>query len=202
MTIPEKAVPWFLSACWQAVALVGLLAAVGPAAGGPPVPAPRPQQVVHTQHADLVYEHRGQVEELARRLGVAPAGPGLPPDVGGLAARIDALLTEVRRVLNRQPTRPGKLVIRLLPDARAVAHQHQVLKAVPPLPERRGPLPSFYEPQSRTIFLSVADARVGIVVHEMTHHVLCQSSGAWPSEAFQESLARYLEERFNTGRSR
>lgn len=166
----------------------------------PPRP---PQQVLHAQQADLVYDHRGQMEELAVRLGVAPPAPGLPPDSGMLALRLDAMLTEVSRTLNRRPARPVKLTIRLLPDGLAVQRQQDALKG-PGLPggaPGRRSLPSFYEPQSRTVFLSLADARLGVLAHEMTHFILCESSGAWPSEAYQESLARYLEERFNTGRS-
>ncbi len=199
----EKIQARTLSVGLAGLALALLLAGGrGGAVGAQPV-APRPQQVLHAQQADLVYDHRGQVEELALRLGVAPPGPGMAPDLGQLALRLDALLAEVSRTLNRRPARPVKLTIRLLPDGVAVQRHQDALKglALHGAPASRRSLPSFYEPRSRTVFLSLADARLGVLAHEMTHFILCESSGTWPSEAFQESLARYLEERFNTGRS-
>jgi hypothetical protein len=34
----------------------------------------------------------------------------------------------------------------------------------------------------------------------MTHFILCESYPVWPSETFQEELARYVEDRFNAGK--
>ncbi len=195
-----------LRLCLRIAAALALLLVGGHlrvAAGAQPFLPRPPVQVLHSQQADLVYEHRRHLEELALKMGVAPPAPGLPPEVGLLALRIDAMLTEISRTLNRRPATPVKLTIRLLPDATAVWRQYETLRPSRPSQPlvRGGPLPAFYEPRSRTIYLSVADARVGMLAHEMTHFILCESSGSWPSEAFQESLARYLEERFNTGRS-
>lgn len=183
-----------VAAMWSLVVLLG---AWHPAGAAPPkAPPAEPRQVFHTQRLDIVFDQRRQLEELASRLGVRP------PEVGMLALRLDAMLTEVARVLNRGPAPKVKLTIRLLPDALAVQRQHRLLTGAGSGGTGvRGPLPSFYEPRSRTMYLSLADARVGVVAHEMVHFILCESGGAWPGEAFQESLARYLEERFNTGRS-
>ena len=161
-----------------------------------------PQQVFHTEQADIVYEHRADLEELSRRLGAV--GPGAPPqaDLGRLAEKIDGMLNEVSRVLQKWPARPVKLTIRLLRDGFQVQHQQLALRAAPPhhvAPGHR-PLESYYEPRVLTIFLSLADARPGILAHEMTHFILCESPGARTGEAYQESLARYMEDRFNTDR--
>ncbi|MCL6620629.1 MAG: hypothetical protein K6T55_00865 [Syntrophobacterales bacterium] len=171
--------------------------------GGPPaVRRPMPQQLFHTERVDVVYDRREHLEELARRLGIAPPGPGAPPDLGALALRLDDMLAEITRVLQRRPPPGVRLRLRLLPDALAVRREHDALTgrgARTPAP--RGWLPAFYEPRRRTLYLSVADARVGILAHELTHFVISESPGGRPSEAFQESLARYLEERYLSGRS-
>lgn len=176
-----------------------------PAQPGVPPPAlrrPVLQQLFHTERVDVVYDHREHLEELARRLGVAPAAPGAPPDLGALALRLDDMLAEITRVLKRRPPPGVQLRLRLVPDALAVRREHDALSGRrSPSPTSRGWLPAFYEPKSRTLYLSLADARIGILAHELTHFVLSESPGGWPSEVFQESLARYLEERFLSGRS-
>jgi hypothetical protein len=160
------------------------------------------RQVFHTQKADIVYEHRGELEELARRLGAV--GPGSPPqaDLGRLTDQIDGMLAEISRVLQRQPASQVRLTIRLLRDGVQVQRQQLALRAAPSphgAPGQR-PLESYYEPRLRTIFLSLADARAGILAQEMTHFILLESPGARTGEAYQESLARYMEDRFNSGK--
>ncbi len=172
--------------------------------GRPPAALRRPplQQLFHTERVDVVYDRREHLEELARRLGVAPPAPGAPPDLGALALRLDDMLAEITRVLKRQPPPGVRLRLRLVPDALAVRRQHDALTGLRPhTPGPRGWLPAFYEPKSRTLYLSVADARIGLLAHELTHFVLSESPGGRPSEVFQESLARYLEERYLSGRS-
>jgi hypothetical protein len=160
------------------------------------------RQVFHTQRADIVYEHRGELEELARRLGAV--GPGSPPqaDPGRLTDQIDGMLAEISRVLQRQPPGHVRLTIRLLPDGIQVQRQQLALRAAPSPhgPPGQRPLESYYEPRLRTIFLSLTDARLGILAHEMTHFILLESPGARTGEAYQESLARYMEDRFNSGK--
>lgn len=159
------------------------------------------RQVFHTQKADIAYEHRGELEELARRLGAV--GPGSPPqaDLGRLTDQIDGMLAEISRVLQRQPPAHVRLTIRLLPDGVQVQRQQLALRAAPSPHAAPGrPLESYYEPRLRTIFLSLADARAGILAHEMTHFILLESPGARTGEAYQETLARYMEDRFNAGR--
>lgn len=159
-------------------------------------------QVFHTGQADLLADSRADLEELARRLGaVSPASPA-QPDLGLLSDQIDAMLTEISRVLHKQPAKPVRLQIRLLRDGFQVQQQQLALRSppLPPGPPAGRPLPSYYEPRLRTIFLSLADARTGILAHEMTHFILCESSPAVTSPEYQESLARYMEDRFNSGK--
>jgi hypothetical protein len=161
-----------------------------------------PPSVFHTQKADIVYDHRTDLEELARKLGAI--GPGSPPsaDLGRLSDLIDGMLSEISRVLQKWPTNPVRLTIRLLRDGFQVQQQQMALRTPPPPRPPQAPryLQSYYEPRLRTIFLSLADARIGLLAHEMTHFILLESPGARTSEEYQESLARYMEERFNAGK--
>ncbi len=52
---------------------------------------------------------------------------------------------------------------------------------------------AFYAPDEKTIFISVADARRGILVHEITHAILDQYFVVAPSTVIQEILAEFVE---------
>jgi hypothetical protein len=184
---------FILSAFWL---LFGVLWAQGQSA--------RPwtsTQVFHTHQADLIADHWADLEELARRLGaVSPAVPG-QPDLGLLADRIDHMVLEVGRVLQKRPLQPVRLQIRLLRDGFQVRQQQLALRVSPsPNQPVHLSLASYYEPRLRTIFLSLTDARLGVLVHEITHFILCESTPVPPNPEYQENLARYMEERFNAGR--
>jgi hypothetical protein len=161
-----------------------------------------PTQVFQTREADIVYDQRADLEELARRLGaLAAAAPG-EPDLGLLTDKIDGMLAEISRVLQKWPLQPVRLRIRLLRDGLQVQQQQLALRAPTSptaLPAPR-PLESYYEPRLRTIFLSLADVRPGILAHEMTHFVLCEADPARSGSEYHESLARYMEDRFNAGK--
>lgn len=184
------------------VILAAVLSSWTMAAFGQELLGPPSTQVFHTQMADIVYDNPAELEELARKLGAgAPDRP--QADLGSLSLKIDGMLAEISRVLQRWPARPVRLTIRLLRDGFQVRQQQSALSASQPgrLPSP-GPhyLISFYDPRRRTVFLSLSDARPGVLAHEMTHFVLLESPGARTSEEYQESLARYMEERFNAGR--
>ncbi len=158
-----------------------------------------PKQVFHTQKADIIFGQSADLHELARRLGAFGPASLPQPDLSLLANKIDRMLTEVSRVLQRWPNNPVRLQIWVLQDGLQVRQQQLALRTSPPNQVVPGPryLESYYEPRLRTIFLSLADVRLGILAHEMTHFILCESHPACPSETFQESLARYMEQRFN-----
>jgi hypothetical protein len=160
-----------------------------------------PQNVFRTQKADIIFDHRADLDELARRLGaVTPDNPH-QPELGRLANKIDGMLAEISRILQKWPIRPARLQIRLLRDGMQVKQQQMALALRGPRMHRPAPgnqfLEAYYEPRLRTIFLSLAHAHPGILAHEMTHFILCEAYPVWPSEAFQEELARYIEDRFN-----
>ena len=46
-----------------------------------------------------------------------------------------------------------------------------------------GSLEAFYAVGPRTVYLSLADLREGILAHELTHHLLCTVMGTPPPEA-------------------
>jgi hypothetical protein len=52
---------------------------------------------------------------------------------------------------------------------------------------------AFYAPDKKTIYISVADARPGILVHELTHAILDQYFLIPPSAVVQEILAEFVE---------
>jgi hypothetical protein len=56
---------------------------------------------------------------------------------------------------------------------------------------------AFYAPDKRTIFISVADARRGVLVHELTHAILDQYFVVVPSTVIQEILAEFVELHMN-----
>jgi len=164
----------------------------------------RPHQVFSTQKADIWVEDIADLQELARRLGTVGTGAPGQPDFSPLATKIDGMLAEISRVLQKTPLRPVKLQIRVFKNGLQVQQQLQALRRFPKrlvlsgrVLSEQSPLESFYDPQSRTIYMSLADFRLGILAHEMTHFILCESSPTWPGATFQESLAQYVERRFN-----
>ena len=56
-------------------------------------------------------------------------------------------------------------------------------------------LEAFYFVGTRTVYLSLADLRVGILAHELTHHLLCTIMALPPPEQIQEAYAHYVESR-------
>lgn len=166
------------------------------AAGPPPL-------VFSSRQVDIYYQTPEDLQTLARRLGLVQSGPLGRPDLQRLADQLDGMLAEIQRVLKAPPLKPVTLTIRLLPDSFQVKRQQQSL-ARPPHGQALaspGSLLSFYEPEARTIFISLADVHIGVLAHEMTHFVLCESSAPRPGVAYQESLAQYMEKRFLSGRA-
>lgn len=56
-------------------------------------------------------------------------------------------------------------------------------------------LEAFYFVGTRTVYLSLADLREGILAHELTHHLLCTVMALPPPEVTQEAYAHYVESR-------
>jgi hypothetical protein len=169
------------------------------------------QQVFKTQSATIYYEDPASLREMEHRLRFSqankfsqsyfytqdPVQAALSP---GLAAKIDGLLVKVSLLLNKWPTKAQGLKIFLLKDGKQVRQRHLVF-----LPRQNGGpawfgygrLEAFYEPVSRTIFLSLDDLHAGILAHELTHFVLCESFAVPPPAALQEDWARYVESSLN-----
>lgn len=190
---------FFLPAGLVFLALViwgGLLPSQPVAAGPPPL-------VFSTGQSVIYYETPEDLITLARRLGLVQGGPLGAGELKRLADRIDGMLAEIQRVLKVAPLKPVTLTIRLLPDRVKVQQQQELLARRPQKGAlaSRGPLLSFYDPEARTIYVSLADVHIGVLAHEMTHFVLCESSSPRPGVDYQESLAQYLEKRFLTGKS-
>jgi hypothetical protein len=164
-------------------------------------------QVFDTQHAVIYYENPSDLWEMERCLhdfnpvtnnyqpstySQDPAQALLAP---GLAARVDGLVTKVCHLLSRRPRNNQKVRIFLLQDGRQVRQRHLVLQ-----PFKKGPsffgygsLEAFYESRTRSIVLSLADLHAGILAHEITHFILCESYTRAPPASVQEDWARYAE---------
>jgi len=173
-------------------------------------PAPA-QQIFQTQSATIYYEDPASLREMEHRLRFSqaekfsqsyfytqdPVQAALSP---GLAAKVDGLLAKVCLLLNRWPKKSAGLRIFLLKDGRQVQQRHLVFQPY----QNSGPswfgygsMEAFYEPRSRSIFLSLQDLHAGILAHELTHFVLCVSFAVPPPAALQEEWGRYVESSLN-----
>jgi hypothetical protein len=162
------------------------------------------QQVFKTQRAEIHYADPTQLRELENRLSFSPtknfqqqyfftpdpAQAALSP---GLASKIDGRLARVSLILNLWPNKPNSLRIILLSNGTEV--RQRLLALQPFLRDRPlfgyGSLSAFYEPISRTIFLSMADLHVGILAHEMAHFILNECLSRRPPAPLQEQWAQY-----------
>jgi hypothetical protein len=167
------------------------------------------QQVFRTQEADILYldpsdlrvmESRirfNQVDNFYQRYVYTP-DPAQAVFSVGLAAKVDGLLTKVRAILNIWTPTPNRLRIFLLKNGSEV---QQRLLVINPAAKRPwfgyGHLEGFYAPMTRTIFLSLDNLTAGILGHEMTHFILCESFPVPPPESIQEQWARYVETQIN-----
>ena len=171
------------------------------------IPPAQAQQVFHTQSATIYYEDPVSLREMEQRLRFSqakkfsqsyfytqdPVQAALSP---GLAAKIDGLLVKVCLLLGRWPRKTQRLRIFLLKDGKQVQQRHLVFQPF----QNAGPswfgygrLEAFYEPRTRTIFLSLEDLHAGILAHELAHFVLCESFAVPPPASVQEDWARQVE---------
>jgi len=174
------------------------------------LPGSRPawaQQTFTTQRAKIVYQDPAQLEAMERRLRLTPVAgfsqSYQPVQKAGevsfpqLAAKIDGLLVKVSQILSMPlPAKQKPLRIFLLADAKEVGKMYVFLN-----PGEKssifgyGSMEAFYEPKSRSIFISLRDLHEGVLGHEMGHHVLCTVPRVPLAEVLQEELCRNLETR-------
>ncbi|MBM4285044.1 MAG: hypothetical protein FJ128_07325 [Deltaproteobacteria bacterium] len=156
-----------------------------------------------TQNIVVIAPSQADLDDMARRL--APGGGGLrllrfagdrreAASAPNLGASLEGLLRDVARVLTLPTHNLPRLRIFLLPDGYQVRQRHLLFSQDPgrALLGYR-PLEAFYEAGSRSIFLSLADLRRGIMAHELSHFLLCTALAAPPPQAVQEEWARYAE---------
>jgi|YelNatPaOPRAMG01_1025707.scaffolds.fasta_scaffold00006_165 hypothetical protein len=166
----------------------------------------RSQEIFTTQYAVVQAGSAGDLLEMERRLHFPAAPKGTPPRTTGefafhpafprLSAKIDGIMLRVAQILRLPPTRVPRVNLVLLADGKEVRRQHVLL-----VPGQRpglfgyGSLEAFYYTGSRTVYLSLADLREGILAHEFTHHLLCTAvTLAIPAQG-QEAWAHYVESR-------
>jgi hypothetical protein len=176
-----------------------------------PIHPAQAQQIFKTQSATIYYEDPASLREMEHRLRFSqaskfsqsyfytqdPVQAALSP---GLAAKVDGLLAKVCLLLNRWPKKSQGLRIFLLKDGKQVQQRHLVFQPF----QKSGPswfgygrLEAFYEPHTRSIFLSLEDLHAGILAHELTHFVLCESFAVPPPTSLQEDWGRYVESSLN-----
>jgi hypothetical protein len=164
------------------------------------------QEILTTQYAVVQANAAADLLDMERRLRFAatfPAGP-LPvtgsfafhPGYARLASKIDGIILRVATLLGVPPSRSYRVNLVLLPTGREVRQQHVSL-----VPGQRpglfgyGSLEAFYYTGNRTVYLSLADLREGILAHEITHYILCTAVAPSPSAELQEKYAHYVESR-------
>jgi len=165
--------------------------------------------VFRTQEADIYYVDPAdlqvlenclrfsQVDNFYQRYVYTP-DPAQAVFSAGLAVKVDGLLTKVRLILNIWPKNQERLRICLLKNGSEVQQRFLVFRPDANRPLfGYGDLEGFYEPCTRTIFLSLDHLRAGILGHEMTHFILCESFPVPPPESIQEEWARYVETQLN-----
>jgi hypothetical protein len=109
-----------------------------------------------------------------------------------VAAKLEALLARVSQLLYLAPPGQCRLHIRLLADGLAV-RSHYVMHHARNSALAYHPLEAYYEASSRTIYLSLADLRPGILAHELAHYLFCTALPGPPPRPVQEEWARYAE---------
>jgi len=167
------------------------------------------QNIFRTQEADIYYAAPSDLKVMESRLSFSQVNnfyqsyvyapdPAQAVFAAGLAAKVDGLLAKVRQILNFCPKNRERLRIFLLKNGGEV---QQRLLTFNPAAERPlfgyGGLEAFYEPRTKTIFLSLSGLHAGILAHEMTHFLLCESFMAPPPGNIQEDWARYVEMQVN-----
>ncbi len=162
-------------------------------------PAPLP---LRTPSVVVFYQCPQDVAEMARRLDFCRGShPGqvwreesrLPGRCEArLAAKIEALLARVSELLYLTAPSQSRLHIRLLADGLAV-RRHYVLHHDRNTALAYHPLEAYYDAACRTIYLSLADFRPGILAHEMAHYLFCTALSRPPPRQVQEDWARYAE---------
>ncbi len=169
-------------------------------------PPARGEEVFSTRYAVVRATSAADLLEMERRLHFS-AHPSLSParttgefafhpGLARLTAKIDGILERAAGLLSLSQVRPPRVTLVLLPDGKEVRQQHVAL-----VPGQRpglfgyGSLEAFYYVGTRTVYLSLADLREGILAHELTHHLLCTLMAMPPPEATQEAYAHYVESR-------
>jgi hypothetical protein len=162
------------------------------------------QQTLLTRYTEIRAAAAADLLRMERRLTFPAAKPAPPPVTIGkfayhpgfarLSAKIDGIYERAASLLHISGVRPPRVTLVLLPDGKEVRRQH-----VQMVPGQRaglfgyGTLEAFYAVGPKTIYLSLADLREGILAHELAHHLLCTVAGAPPPEQTQEAYAHFVE---------
>jgi hypothetical protein len=156
---------------------------------------------LETRYALVIADSHADLQDLARRLAPTegarlfrrhtPAGDADPGPL--LTARLDGIVLRASEVL-RLPPPSGRVRIFLLKDGVQVRQRYLLLSGESGSSlHAYTPLEAFYEAGTRTIFLSLADARPGVVAHEAAHFLMCTVMAPAPPAHLQDEWARFTE---------
>jgi hypothetical protein len=163
-------------------------------------------EVLKTRYAVVRATSAADLVEMERHLRFNTATPvsqpaatgalALNPSYSRLAAKIDGILERTAAILRLTSARTYRVNIVLLPNGKAVRQQHVLMvSGQRPGLFGYGSLEAFYAVWTRTVYLSLADVREGILAHEFTHHLLCTVMTRPIPERDQEAYAHYVESR-------
>lgn len=150
--------------------------------------------VVKTRYATIVYNNEKYLTEFNDQVSLGSLSY-LMGSRGSLTAaeeagnKLDAIVDRVEAVLDMFP-RSLKFKMVLLPSSTDVQKVYR---------QKYGRSPdyiAFYSPRDNTVFVSLADVRVGVLAHELTHVILVNYFGVSPPDKVQEVLAEFVETHF------
>jgi len=146
---------------------------------------------IESRYATIVYEREDLLRELndgvrLRSLSFlmkSRAGLTVADEVG---SKVDVVLARVEKVLEMFP-KNMKFRIVLLPSDKEVAKAYKRLYA------RNVDFISFYSPHDKTVYLSVNDANLNVLAHELAHVVVDHYFSISPPAKIHEVLAQFAE---------
>ena len=103
--------------------------------------------------------------------------------------KLETAVDETKSILEMFPEDLSFKIV-LLPTAVAVRRVYREIYNTP------SEFIAFYSPQKKTIFLSVNDVQLRVLIHEIAHVVMDFYFGVAPSVKIHEVLAQYAESHF------
>ncbi len=146
---------------------------------------------INSRYITLIYKDEKQLIEFDRKaLRNIPyhkgsEGLNLTDEV---AAKLDMLVEKVMRILVQTPPRQTRFTVELLPSETDIRKIYSVRYG------KGDDYIAFYSPTENTIFISIDDARLGVLVHEIAHAIISKLFYNAPTKMIHEALAQFVED--------